>query len=83
MAYLKADDLSQFKALARAMYFSNDTIDFFTGNATAGQVTAVREMIEHELAVRDDRKVGRLMRKAKFPPVKAPASYDYSTASFP
>lgn len=83
MAYLKADDLSQFKALARAMYFSNDTIDFFTGNATAGQVTAVREMIEHELAVRDDRKVGRLMRKAKFPQVKSFAGYDYSQVSFP
>lgn len=83
MAYLKTGDLLEFKALARMMYFSNDTIDHFTETATAGQITAVKEMIEHELSVRDERKTGRLMRKAKFPQIKSFEEYDYSQVSFP
>lgn len=83
MAYLKAEDIQAFRALARMMYFSNKTVDHFLNTATAGQITAVREMIEHELIVRDDRKIGRLMRKAKFPQIKSFEGYDYSQVSFP
>lgn len=83
MAYLKTSDLQAFKALARMMYFSNDTVDRFLETATAGQVIAVREMIERELSVRDERKIARLMRKAKFPQIKSFEGYDYSQVSFP
>lgn len=71
MAYLKSEELQAFKALARMLYFSNDTIKHFLENATAGQITAVGDMIKFELSVRDARKIERLMRKAKFPDRKS------------
>ena len=45
MAYLKSEELQAFKALARMLYFSNDTIKHFLENATAGQITAVGDQI--------------------------------------
>jgi hypothetical protein len=36
MAYMKSEDLQAFRALARMLYFSNDTIGHFLENATAG-----------------------------------------------
>ena len=83
MAYLKSEELQAFKALARMLYFSNDTIEHFLENATAGQITAVGDMIKFELSVRDARKIARLMRKAKFPQIKTFEGYDYSQISFP
>lgn len=44
MAYLKSEELQAFKALARMLYFSNDTIEHFLENATAGQITAVGDL---------------------------------------
>ena len=58
MAYMKSEDLQAFRALARTLYFSNDTIKHFLENATAGQITAVGDMIKFELSVRDARKIG-------------------------
>ena len=83
MAYLKSEELQAFKALARMLYFSNDTIKHFLENATAGQITAVGDMIKFELSVRDARKIERLMRKAKFPQIKTFEGYDCSQISFP
>ena len=83
MAYMKSEDLRAFRALARMLYFSNDTIGHFLENATAGQITAVGDMIKFELSVRDARKIERLMRKAKFPQIKTFEGYDYSQISFP
>lgn len=83
MAYIKANDLQEFKTLARTMYFSNDTIDNFVESATAGQIIAIKDMIEYELRVREHRKIARLMRKAKFPQIKSFENYDYSQISFP
>ena len=83
MAYMKSEDLQAFRALARTLYFSNDTIKHFLENATAGQIAAVSNMIRFELSVRDARKIERLMRKAKFPQIKSFGGYDYSQISFP
>lgn len=83
MAYMKSEDLQAFRALARMLYFSNDTIGHFLENATAGQIAAVSNMIRFELSVRDARKIERLMRKAKFPQIKSFEGYDYSQISFP
>lgn len=83
MAYMKSGDLQAFRALARMLYFSNDTIEHFLENATAGQIAAVSNMIRFELSVRDARKIERLMRKAKFPQIKSFEGYDYSQISFP
>lgn len=83
MAYLKTSDLQEFKTLARTMYFSNNIIEHFIETATAGQVGAIREMIEYELSIREERKIARLMRKAKFPQIKSFENYDYSQVCFP
>lgn len=83
MAYLKNEDIQVFKALARTLYFSSDTIEHFLQTATAGQIAATAEMIRYELGIRNERKIGRLMRKARFPQIKSFAGYDYSQVAFP
>ena len=40
-------------------------------------------MIRYEPGIRNERKIGRLMRKAKFPQIKSFAGYDYSQVAFP
>ena len=83
MAYLKQEEIAAVKGLMRKMYFSNDTVERFLATATAGQVTAVSEMIAFELEQRDRRKKERLVRKARFPQIKSFEGYDFSQVAFP
>lgn len=83
MAYLKNEEIEAFRSLARTMYFSNDTIDHFLKSATAGQIAAMGDMTRHEISVRDAHRIGRLVRKAKFPRMKSFEGYDYSQVNFP
>ena len=70
-------------ALARRLYVSNDTIDWFLSSSNAAQLRAVSELIEHEMAVREEAKRARLFRRAKFPQVKSFEGYDFSQVAFP
>ena len=70
MAYVKSTEMDGFKALARSMYFSNETIGRFCESASAGQAGAMAGMIEDGLAVRSRRKKERLPGKAKLPAIK-------------
>ncbi len=83
MAYIKNQDATEFKELARKMYFSNETVASFLGYATAGQVAAVSRLIEDELETRDRRKRERLLRKARFPQMKSLDAFDFSQVSLP
>ena len=83
MAYVKGTEMDGFKALARSMYFSNETIGRFCESASAGQVRAMTGMIEDELAVRSRRKRERLPGKARLPAVKTFEGYDFSQVAFP
>lgn len=83
MAYLKQEEIAAVKGLMRKMCFSNDTVERFLATATAGQVTAVSEMIAFELEQRDRRKKERLVRKARFPQIKSFEGYDFSQVAFP
>ena len=83
MAYARGTEMDGFKALARSMYFSNETIGRFCESASAGQVRAMTGMIEDELAVRSRRKRERLLRKARLPAVKTFEGYDFSQVAFP
>lgn len=83
MAYLKQDELAVVRGLMRSMYFSTETADEFLSTATAGQITAVSGLIEHELELRERRKRERLIRKARFPQVKSFEGYDFSQVSMP
>ena len=44
-------DAETLHGLARSLYFSNDTIDWFLAEANAAQLRSVVGMIEHELAL--------------------------------
>ena len=46
MAYIKQDEVAAVRGLMRSMYFSNGTIGQFLSTATAGQVSAVRDLIQ-------------------------------------
>lgn len=83
MAYLKQEELAAVRRLMRSLYFSNETVEHFLSTGTAGQVSAVGELIAHELEVRDRRKRERLVRKARFPQVKSFEGYDFSQVALP
>lgn len=83
MAYVKADEIARLKALARTMYFSNEVVDSFAQEATAGQIRGIMQMIEDEGRVRERRKRERLLRKARFPVIKSFERYDFSQVGFP
>lgn len=67
MAPKPKSDLATFRELARSMYFSNESCDWFCEEATAGQLRMACALIEHEQRVRERRKRERLFRKAAFP----------------
>ena len=83
MAYIKQDEVAAVRGLMRSMYFSNDTIGQFLSTATAGQVSAVRDLIASELDLRDRRRRERLVRKARFPQVKSFEGYDFTQVALP
>lgn len=72
-----------FRAAARALFISGETIDGFVASATPGQLSACRSMLESELVHRDRAKRQRLLRQARFPVPKSFDGFDWSNVSFP
>lgn len=72
-----------FRAAARALFISGETIDGFVASATPGQLSACRSMLEAELVHRDRAKRQRLLRQARFPVPKSFDGFDWSNVSFP
>lgn len=72
-----------FRANARRMLFSNDTVDAFLDGATLAEVRAVNGMIEGEMALRERRRRERLVRQARFPSPKTIEGYDFSQVALP
>ena len=83
MAIRSKDDAEQLRERARSMYFSNETVDWFLGSASAAQLRAVMNLLEYELDVRKRNKRARLYRRAKFPQVKSFEGYDFSEVGMP
>lgn len=74
---------SAFRAAARALFISNDTVDGFVASATPGQLAACTGMLEAELAHREASKRARMLRQARFPVPKSVEGFDWSNVSFP
>lgn len=72
-----------FRQVARAMFFSKETVETFLGNATFSQVDAVTGMLDHEAGVRECAKRSRLMRRARFPVLKSFDTFDFTKVGFP
>lgn len=83
MAIRSKDDAEQLRRLARMLYFSNDTVEWFLSSSNAAQLRAVSDLISHEMEIRERNKRARLYRRAKFPQVKSFDEYDFSQVSFP
>lgn len=73
----------EFRALARGLFMSRETVDGFLSGATPGQVAAAAGMFRSEHELRRMRKRERMFRKAKFPSVKSFEGYDFSQVAFP
>ena len=83
MGVRRREDIERLTALAKKMYFSNETIESFLDDANAASVRSVCALIEHELEVRERNKRQRLFRKAAFPQIKSFTDYDFSQVVFP
>lgn len=79
----KAEAKELFRACARALYISNDSIDAFLGRATPGQLVACTSLLEDELSHRERTKRERLLRQARFPVPKSLDGFDWANVSFP
>lgn len=83
MAPKPKGDIVAFRELARSMYFSNESCEWFCSEASAGQLRMACALIEHEQSVRERRKRERLFRKAAFPQLKSFDGYDFAQVGFP
>lgn len=83
MAVRSKGDAEQLRRLARALYFSNETIEWFLASSGAAQLRAVSDLIGYEMDVRERNKRSRLYRRATFPQVKSFDGYDFSQVAFP
>lgn len=83
MAVRSKGDAEQLRRLARALYFGNETIEWFLASSSAAQLRAVSDLIGYEMDVRERNKRSRLYRRAKFPQVKSFDGYDFSQVAFP
>ena len=83
MGIRSRDDAERFRALAKKMLFSNETVEQFLASSSAAQVRCATELISREQAVRERNKRARLYRKAAFPQVKSFEGYDFSQVAFP
>lgn len=83
MAVRSKNDAEQLRRLARTLYFSNETVEWFLASSNAAQLRAVSDIIGYEVDVRERNKRSRLFRRAKFPQVKSFDGYDFSQVSFP
>lgn len=85
MAVRSKGDAEQLRRLARALYFSNETIEWFLASSGAAQLRAVGDLIGYEMDVRERNKRSRLYRRAKFSQVAFPDGYgvdDLKSLSF-
>ena len=73
----------RFCTTARKMTFTNDSAKWFCEQATTGQLCAVCDLVEHELAVRENNKRAKLLRAAKFSAIKSMDDFDFSDVVFP
>lgn len=76
-------DAERFRALAKRMFFSNETVEAFLSASSAAQVRSAADLIGREMAVRERNKREKLYRKAAFPQVKSFEGYDFSQVAFP
>ena len=74
---------ASFRAAARALFISGDTIAAFLASATPGQVAACTSMLESEIAHRDGTRRARLPGQARFPVPKSIEGFDWSNVAFP
>ena len=83
MAVRRREDAEELRRLARAMYFSNETVDGFLESATAAEARAVASQLAAEARVRERNTRDRLYRRARFPQPKSFEGYDFSRVSMP
>ena len=79
----RSEEAQVFRACARALYISNDSIGAFLERATPGQLAACTSLLEGELAHRERTKRERLLRQARFPVPKTLDDFDWSNVRFP
>ena len=72
-----------FRACARALFISGDSIDAFVARATPGQLAACTSLLKDELSHRERTKRERLLRQARFPVPKSLEGFDWSNVRFP
>lgn len=73
----------RFADTAKKMMFSNETAEWFRGEATTGQLSAVCDLVDHELGVREENKRARLLKAARFPTLKSFDDFDFSDVALP
>lgn len=83
MAKLDQTEIDKFYAAARKMYFSKEAIESWLQTVTPTQLSSVYALLSKELCLREESKKRRLLRKAKFPVMKALNDFDYSDVVFP
>lgn len=83
MGVRSKEDADRLRSLARSLFFSNASVEWFLESANASQLRCVLELISHELAIREENKRNRLYRRARFPQTKSFEGYDFSQVSFP
>lgn len=83
MGIRSKDDAERFRALAKKMFFSNETVERFLAGSSAAQVRGAADLIACEQEVRERNRRARLYRKAAFPQVKSFDGYDFSQVAFP
>ena len=76
-------DRESFSSAARRLFLSNETVAWFLGTATPGQLSAATSLLERELAGRERSKRARLLRQARFPVPKSAEGFDWSGVRFP
>lgn len=71
------------REVMRAMFFTNETIEWVMETMPLGAVRSIIDAVEHELGVRQMNKRAKLYRKARFPTLKSIDEYDFSEVAFP
>lgn len=83
MAARSKGDAERLRRLARALYFSNEMIEWLLASANAARLRAVSDLVGYEMGVRERNRRSRLYRRAKFPQLKSFDGYDFSQVAFP
>lgn len=73
----------RFANTIKKMMFSNESTEWFKGEATAGQLIAMCDLVAHELEVRETNKRSRLLKGARFPTLKSLDDFDFSDVVLP